>query len=613
MMGSSLYASLLSIFEWVIQASFMASILVIFVLVLQFIMKNKLEARWHYLLWMPVVIRLLLPWAPESSLSVYNMFALESIAPSVHERVQDSASWHHWRKDTRGILEDGVYAQGLSNIEITDGTNENLLSGMGQEDASWWSIVKQFGFINMLMVIWFAGVMILTIKTVVDQFRLKQALRAGRAIDTPYLSSLFQETKQLLNVQRNVRFVASEQIPGPAVVGLRNPAIVISPRLLVTLQRDQLRYILVHEFAHIKRWDVAVNWMMHFLLILHWFNPLLWLAVHKARQHQELACDACALDRLSPQQNHAYGLTILHVLEHFTGHHQQPGVAALSATHKQMKRRLIMIKHFHKKSYKLSILGLTMLLALGSVSLVNAKESHTGHTPQPAIVYPEGVDSAQERASYKKAIDEANRKSAEAAKSIPAEHLKFIEDEKNRVKQLHEQTGDMFVLYHKYKDINSGLDLSYWGGIDHYSSYEDYKKKASTLEGSILQQPSNLPEGFTFSKARIEGPTEGKFVEEVRAEGKKSGKPIYVKKIDWTEAATIRLEYTNGKDTIAISKYTMGVDAGKKKGFFEDDLPADIYPKYMFWHDDKHEYSVSATFDMSKKDKIELLKEAVKK
>ena len=110
-----------------------------------------------------------------------------------------------------------------------------------------------------------------------------------------FLSAVFHETKQQLGVKRNVQFVASERIPGPAVVGYSKPAIVISPSLLITLKQEQLQYILAHEFAHIQRRDVAVNWLVHIILIIHWFNPLLWLAVHKARQDQEMACDACVL------------------------------------------------------------------------------------------------------------------------------------------------------------------------------------------------------------------------------------------------------------------------------------------------------------------------------
>lgn len=216
--------------------------------------------------------------------------------------------------------------------------------------------------------------------------------------------------------------------------------------------------------------------------------------------------------------------------------------------------------------------------------------------------------------SSKAATKQAVKKAAKAVKSIPAEDKKFIENEIKRVKELTKDSDDMYVLYHKYKEQNSGFDLSYWGGVHHYTTYEDYLKKASTLEGSMLVQPPNLPKGYTFSKARIEGPTEGKFNDEVRAEGKKSGKPIYMKKIDWKEAATIRLEYTKGKDTLAISRHMLDTNSKdtKKKGFFEDSFPAQTYPKYVFWQTDKYEYSISITTDLPKKQKIEILKAAVK-
>ncbi|UYO02600.1 M56 family metallopeptidase [Paenibacillus sp. PSB04] len=623
-MSLTLLENVSSFFGWVIRGSFMAFILIVLVLILQFLLRNKIGARWKYWLWLPVAIRLLLPWAPESSLSLYNVLSLEAIAPGIHQQTQASSGW----KEAGRRGEATVHVERSTNPEAS-GTSEvpAFESGPVQESGFWWNGFKQIGFANTLMSVWLAGVLLFSAKTVCDQLRLKQALRTGRKIDMPLLSAVFHETKQQIGVKRNVQFVASERIPGPAVVGFRNPAIVISPSLLITLKKDQLQYILAHEFAHIQRRDVAVNWLMHIILIIHWFNPLLWLAVRKARQDQEMACDACALNRMSPQQNNAYGQTIIHVLEHYSGNQRQPGLAGLSATHKQMKRRLTMIKHFHKKSYRLSILAMGMIIALGSVTLVNAKESDSGSVtpkapvqsaqdskavvnPVPDMIYPEGnID----RELYKTELEKARNKAVAAAKALTPEEKKYIEDETNRVKKLSEETGDMYVLYHKYKDPNSGFDLSYWGGIETFSAYEDYLKSAATLEGSILKQPANLPEGYKFSKARIEGPTEGKFLDEVRAEGKKSGKPVYAKKIDWKEAATIRLEYTNGKDTLAISKYTLDSEGSKKKGFFEDELPAHIYPKYVFWHEGGFEYSISTTWDMSKDQKVEILKEAVQK
>ncbi|WP_084411081.1 M56 family metallopeptidase [Paenibacillus glacialis] len=394
-MGPTLHASLLSFFGWVIRGSFMAGTLVLLVLILQFLLKNKLEARWKYLIWLPVAIRLLLPWAPESSLSLYNVLSLEAIAPGIHQKTQDPSVLREAGRASEAAVHGERYLKPETS-EISGIPALSHESGTVQERGFWWNKIKQLGFTNGLMLVWFAGVLFLAAKTVYDQLRLKRALRAGRSIETPFLSAAFQETKQLLGINRKVRFVASERIPGPAVVGFREPAVVISPRLLVTLRKKQLQYILAHEFAHIQRRDVAVNWVIHIILILHWFNPLIWLAAYKARQAQEMACDACVLDRMGPQQNSAYGQTIIHVLEHFSGGNHQPGLAGLSATHKEMKRRLIMIKQFNKKSYRLSILGLGMILALGSVTLVNAKESNAASIPQKASVQAEQDSKAAE-------------------------------------------------------------------------------------------------------------------------------------------------------------------------------------------------------------------------
>lgn len=384
-MGPTLHASLLSFFGWLIRGSFMAGILVLLILTLQFLLKNKLEARWKYLIWLPVAIRLLLPWAPESSLSLYNVFSLKDVAPGIHQMTQDPQVWKEAGRADEVAVHGKRYVQpetgGTSEIPALSHESETM-----QESGFWWNQIKQLGFINGLMLVWLAGGLLLAAKTVFDQLRLKRVLRAGRFIDTPFLSDVFQETKQRLGINRNVRFIASERIPGPAVVGYREPVIVIAPSLLVTLQKEQLQYILAHEFAHIQRRDVAVNWVIHVILILHWFNPLIWLAAHKARQAQEMACDACVLDRMDSQQNRAYGQTIIHVLEHVSGNHHQPGLAGLSATHKEMKRRLMMIKQFNKKSYRLSILGMGMILALGSVTLVNAKESNAASAPPAAAV-----------------------------------------------------------------------------------------------------------------------------------------------------------------------------------------------------------------------------------
>ncbi|MGG4397852.1 M56 family metallopeptidase [Paenibacillus thiaminolyticus] len=616
---------LLSLFGWVIRGSLMAGILVVLVLSLQFLLRKRLEARWKYWLWLPVAIRLLLPWAPESSLSLYNVLPVDVLAPGIQQQTPNVSAWHQWWKGSGGNNEETAQiehsytpeksSQIRGDAEVSDPSHK---SGTVRDISIWWSGFKQMGFTNLLMLVWLAGVLFLAAKTAYDQLRLKQALRAGRCIETPLLSAVFSETKQLMGVKREVRFVASERIPGPAVVGFHKPAIVVSPSLLVTLREHQLRCILAHEFAHIQRRDVAVNWTMHILLILHWFNPLLWLAVHKTRQDQEMACDACVLNRMSSQPNlqhiNTYGQTIIHVLEHFhlSGKRHQPGLAGLSATHKQMKKRLLMIKRFHKKSYHLSILGMAIIVALGSVTLVNAKGNDVDAAPSPDV-------------------NEIALKTAATKPKAEGEGEKLEKAEKERVAKLLEKNpDDTYIVYvsNELKKEKGGREVFLMGGSPPaFDTYEAYLKRASTLKEAVLQQPADLPEGYTFAEANIYFVFTSKNFAPVKAEAKKLGKQVYSKKINVTKSHHIGLTYTNGEDFISFQSFHFDEEDVKDKKRKEKEYnytsakdrekkdPKHEGRNYLSWEDGKKSFQIVTNKDnpLTEEDLIKLAKTAVKK
>ncbi|WP_028594000.1 M56 family metallopeptidase [Paenibacillus assamensis] len=627
-MSPTLHASLMEIFDWVIRGSIMAGILVVLVLTLQFLLKNKLGARWTYLLWLPVVIRLLLPWAPESSLSLYNMLPANAIEPELQQSIAPTAVDKRWQAE--GIKEtaydNGNSHRSENNHFIVSGSSmlsshDPFESESSRDNSSWLS--WNMSVVDTFMLVWLAGVCVLTLKTIYDQLRLKRALRAGREVTSPRLLAMFEETKRIFGVTRDVRFIASGHLPEPAAVGFFKPVVAISPTLLISLKQEQLQYILGHELAHIKRWDVAVNWILHIVLILHWFNPLLWLALRRARQDQEMACDACVLDRLGSMPNHVYGQTIIQVLEYFSGTKHRPGVAALSATHKQVKKRLLMIKHFRKKSYQLSVFGIATIVALSSVTLVDAKSKVTlvDETSSNALSIPqapqaEGMDIHIEQPQRPAVVD-----NEVGMANIQLHDKKFIDNEIKRVKALVKESGGGYAIYFKDKQVNNGHRFNFYGDMDGktFSTYEDYINKAASLESSTIQQPANLPEGFEFSRGEIRIPL--KFYDDLRAEGKKSGKPVYSKKFEWKETA-IQLAYTNGKDELILNQYTAGPEYQKLKGF-EYEQPYDKrtrkepdsnIPKYVFWYGTgTYYYSISTNSDMTREQMIEILKASVKK
>jgi len=79
---------LLPDFQWVLNVSVMAGILVIVIILLKLLLGNKLNVKWHSWVWFLVMIRLLVPYAPETPFSVFNLWGFSSGTPNYTMSVQ---------------------------------------------------------------------------------------------------------------------------------------------------------------------------------------------------------------------------------------------------------------------------------------------------------------------------------------------------------------------------------------------------------------------------------------------------------------------------------------------------------------------------------------------
>ena len=87
-----------SFFDWLIETSLMASILVGFILCIKMLFRNKLTPRWQYMLWIVLMIRLLLPWSPDSSYSIYSLLSYRSSVSEVIPKNMPSTEYSEYRK-----------------------------------------------------------------------------------------------------------------------------------------------------------------------------------------------------------------------------------------------------------------------------------------------------------------------------------------------------------------------------------------------------------------------------------------------------------------------------------------------------------------------------------
>ncbi|MFB6728160.1 M56 family metallopeptidase [Bacillus mobilis] len=344
-------------FDWLIETSLMASILVGFILCIKVLFKNKLTPRWQYMLWIVLMIRLLLPWSPDSSYSIYSLFSYSS---SVSEVIQKNTS----SPENTVNNEMKQTAELESNSETVTKNSEPEVNASAEQQTT-------LSLYKIALYVWLAGVIVLAVITFITNRRLYSYIKKQPDITDEQVVTVFNRCKQSMKMKKAVSLRLAGKIASPTVFSFFRPKVLLSKKHMKALNEQQLQYVFYHELAHIKRSDVAVNWIMYSLILLNWFNPILWYAYFCMREDQELACDAYALTFIDKEEQIAYGHTIITLLEHYS--YQVPSLANLSRNKRTLKRRIVMIKKFQKKSYRLSLLGVIVIVTIASLSLFNAR------------------------------------------------------------------------------------------------------------------------------------------------------------------------------------------------------------------------------------------------
>ncbi len=336
------------------------------------------------------------------------------------------------------------------------------------------------------------------------------------------------------------------------------------------LNEQQLQYVFYHELAHIKRNDVAVNWIMYSLILLNWFNPILRYAYFCMREDQELACDAYALTFIDKEEQIAYGHTIITLLEHYS--YQVPSLANLSRNKRTLKRRIVMIKKFQKKSYRLSLLGIIAIAAIAGGFLLNAKITEGDERQEEKV-----IEKKQSKAAFEKAIEtvlgtpeNASREWGMSIKSYKRDTDFLYLAEKNFTKEEFEQYVQLFKEakeIHKKAMVNKKVPENYDRDTKEFKRERLNKadqERLASIEKKLVPLSERVEKSLTYTieEANEHVPFQIKHPSYM-LEG-------YELKREWADSyfgrdveLVIKSEYTNGKYGFTI--YQSRIYAGGNK------------------------------------------------
>lgn len=165
---------------------------------------------------------------------------------------------------------------------------------------------------------------------------------AGRRCRDTRAQQHLQWATDRMGVTHPPQLLAVEGLPTAAVFGWMRPRLLVPDDLCERFSADEVRGIFLHELAHLRRHDVLWTWLELAACALHWFNPLVWLAVRRFRADRELECDRLALAHLNDTQRLSFGEALIKTLEA----HQWPSPAAVApfAQHQpEIRTRILMI------------------------------------------------------------------------------------------------------------------------------------------------------------------------------------------------------------------------------------------------------------------------------
>jgi len=143
------------------------------------------------------------------------------------------------------------------------------------------------------VLLWVLGGLVCLGWNLISHVGVRSVVRNAIPAD-PSWTGLLDSMARDLGITRKVRLLESGHLRAAITVGVVDPVIVL-PSDCDEWPASRRRFVLLHELAHVQRWDTLTETFALFTTIVYWFNPLVWYAVRRLRIERETDCDNAVL------------------------------------------------------------------------------------------------------------------------------------------------------------------------------------------------------------------------------------------------------------------------------------------------------------------------------
>ena len=416
------------LFIQVLNMSITASYIIVAVVVIRWLLQRlRVPAVFSYILWLPVWIRLALPFSFHSPISLFTLFKPDA---------QTGLGAMEYIPDRIGNMQHP--AVDLGSVGLS-----RWVSAALPEGTPYASLNPLQVYLALAGVIWLAGIVALLVYSVVSYRTILRRLRLATRVED--------------------RMYETDQITTPFVCGFLRPRIYIP----VGLGEQEQAFILAHEEVHLNRRDYWIKPLAFAILVLHWFNPLAWVAFLLMSKDMEKACDERVIDRLGVQNRSGYAHTLLSLSARRSG---LPTGSPLCFGEGHIKGRIRNVLHYRRPRLAVSLIAIavTAALILGLTANPVVEAAGGGLTlpsaapaPAPADGPADGYTEAEPVASpmsaeeFEAALDTIM--SSPLTSSNPGDYLRAHPAEHQAILAQGDAALDYFMGQIRANDRNGGL------------------------------------------------------------------------------------------------------------------------------------------------------------
>ena len=335
-----------NIFLSILGISVSIGLIVIGLIFLTSFLNKRYAAKWKYLIWIFLALRLLIPFSGANGQEVMDRMSLLKVGTNSESEENDANNPIDTAMPYRGIVVE-IPAQMTTPIKAS---SENSTADITMLDI--------------MTLVWIIGSLIFIFVHLISYSHYKrQVLKNGKMIkETRILSQIFR-LKCELHINRTVCVMEYDEAESPMIIGFIKPVLVLPKE---QYNSEDLFFILKHELVHFKRGDVYLKLLFVTANAVHWFNPIIWIMQKEAVIDMELSCDERVTQGTSFELRKAYTETLLSML-----HKQCVRKTVLSTQFyggkKIMKKRFknILIRNRKKNGISILICAVVLSITLG--------------------------------------------------------------------------------------------------------------------------------------------------------------------------------------------------------------------------------------------------------